>query len=338
LNILLIQLKRIGDLILTVPAVAALRKHFPDAKLSLVVSHGCRELVPAIPGISRTFVAKGNFADATEWLTVASNRYSYCLDFTGNDRSALVTFLSRARKRITYTKVKRAGIRALTYNQFVDSKPRFAHTVDLHLALLGPLGIHDASPTVHLSVPKRAREHASKLLGENDISSDFIIFHPGSARPEKFWIASRWAELIGYAATKLRMRCVLTGGASTLEQEHIAAIRSATRQPVLDLSGKMDLLALTALIARGRMLVTVDSAPMHLAGAMRTPQVILFGPTNPFHWRPRSSRALIVQAGSPEPVTHFSPEHTRVPMNEISTEQVIRAMESVLSASAAPSQ
>ena len=67
---------------------------------------------------------------------------------------------------------------------------------------------------------------------------------------------------------------------------------------MVDFSGKTDLLTLAALIARARLLVTVDSAPMHLAAATRTPQVILFGPTNPFHWRPRESPALILQGES----------------------------------------
>jgi heptosyltransferase-3 len=86
------------------------------------------------------------------------------------------------------------------------------------------------------------------------------------------------------------------------------------------------------LIEKARLLATVDSAPMHLAAAMQTPQVVLFGPTNPLHWRPRFSPALILQAGQPAPVTEFSPKQRPVPMNQISTEQVIHAMETLLKA------
>jgi ADP-heptose:LPS heptosyltransferase len=82
------------------------------------------------------------------------------------------------------------------------------------------------------------------------------------------------------------------------------------------------------------MIVTVDTAPMHLAAAMETPQVILFGPTNPFHWRPRQSSALILQGGSTSPVVEFTPEQPRLSMNDISTEAVINAMNSLLSAPA----
>jgi ADP-heptose:LPS heptosyltransferase len=128
---------------------------------------------------------------------------------------------------------------------------------------------------------------------------------------------------------------VLTSGASKHEQAHIAAIKNETQQQIIDLSGKTDLLTLAALIGHARLLVTVDSAPMHLAAATNTPQVILFGPTNPFHWRPRESPALILYGKSPGPVTEFSPVQPRLPVSQISTEAVISAMDSLLSRHAA---
>jgi len=128
---------------------------------------------------------------------------------------------------------------------------------------------------------------------------------------------------------------VLTGGGSKLEQEHLGEIKNRLRQPAVDLAGKTDLLALAALIGQARLLVTVDSAPMHLAAATQTPQVILFGPTNPFHWRPRESPALILQGGSATPLTEFSAVRPRLPMSQIPTDAVIDAMDSLLSAHAA---
>ena len=74
---------------------------------------------------------------------------------------------------------------------------------------------------------------------------------------------------------------------------------------------------------------------MHLASATKTPQVILFGPTNPFHWRPRESPALILQGTSTSPSTEFVPKQPRLPMNQISTQAVINAMETLLSRLAA---
>ena len=121
-----------------------------------------------------------------------------------------------------------------------------------------------------------------------------------------------------------------------MERTQIGHIKSSSRCEVIDLSGKTDLLTLAALVRRARLLITVDSAPMHFAAAWETPQVALFGPTNPFHWRPRSESTLILLGESEGPVTKFDPWQQAVPMNQISTQTVIDAMEALLSAPAAP--
>ena len=333
MNILLLQLKRIGDLILTTPAIAALRKKFPDARMTLVISKECADLASAIPNVDRILIVRRNLSDGSMFLRVAREKFDYCVDFTRNDRSALLTFLSGARKRIVTHRIKhRSKTRARVYNEFVEHRMRDMQTLDYNLALLEPLGIQNASRKLHLDLPRAALEKADALRREAKIENPFVVFHPGSARAEKFWESQRWAEVIDHARSTWQVNAVLTGGGSELEQEHIREIKSKLRQPIVDLSGKTDLLVLAALIAQARLLVTVDSAPMHLAAATNTPQVVLFGPTNPFHWRPRESPALILQGESPTPVVEFSPDQARVPMKQISTQAVIDAMESLLSA------
>ncbi len=336
MNILLIQLKRIGDLILTTPAIAAVRAKYPRANISLIISAGTHELMPAIQGVDRTFIARGKIGHAAAWFTVARRRYEYCLDFTRNDRSAFLTLLSGARKRITTDHPKqRVKLRARSYNEVMQSPIRSMHTVDYHLALLSPLGIHDAPPTLQLHLPASAKDHAVRVLADAQVRGDFVIVHPGSARAEKFWEPERWAAIIDFAA-KRKLTCVLTGGNSPMEKAHLAQIKTHARQPFIDLAGRVDLLTLAAIIQRARLVATVDSAPMHLAAAMQTPQVVLFGPTNPLNWRPRFAPAIILQAGQAAPVTEFSPDERGAPMNRISTEQVIDGIDTLLSKPAAP--
>lgn len=330
MNILLLQLKRIGDLVLTTPAIAAVRAEFPQADISLIVASGTRELLPAITGINQSFVARGRVRDATDWFTVARRKCEYCVDFTHSDRSAFLTLLSGARLRVTSDHVKlQSRMRALSYNRLVSSSLREQHTVDHYLAFLEPLGIPEASPALRLDLPPAALARADGILADHKITDDFLLLHPGSARIEKFWNADRWAEIIAFAARE-NLACLITGGSSALEQTHLAQIKSASRAPFIDLSGRVDLLTLTALIKKARLLVTVDSAPMHLAAAMQTPQVALFGPTNPHHWRPRHAPALILQAGQAAPLTAFSPDHQGAPMNLISTEHVFDGMKALL--------
>jgi predicted lipopolysaccharide heptosyltransferase III len=336
-NILLLQLKRIGDLILITPAIHAIRAKFPQATLTLIVSREAAALLPAIEGVDRTLILKRKLSDLRIYHRVKWDRFDYSIDFTRNDRSALLTSLSRANKRIMAPRARnQSRLNASAYNELLPHHMHEMHTIDYNLALLGPLGIHDASNAIRLKLPSSALEQADEIRRSFKIDEPFIIFHPGSAWTEKFWDAQRWAETIEHARTTSKASIVITGGTSEPELKHVAEIKSKLSGTVVDLSGQTDLLALAALIAEARLVVTVDSAPMHLAAAMKTPQVVLFGPTNPFHWRPRESAALILQGRSVAPLITFPNQQPGVPMNDISTEAVINAMDSLLSAPAAP--
>src|SRR4029434_9634274 len=99
MKILLLQLKRIGDLVLTTPAIAALRKNYPDAQITLAVSNECAALVPSISNVLRVLIARRNLRDVAMVSSVAGKRFDYCIDFTRNDRSAFLTLLSGGGRR-----------------------------------------------------------------------------------------------------------------------------------------------------------------------------------------------------------------------------------------------
>src|SRR5215472_1301771 len=332
MKILLLQLKRIGDLILTTPAITALRQTYPDAHITLAVANECAELLPAISNVDRVLIARRNLRDVAMVSSVAGKRFDYCIDFTRNDRSAFLTLLSGARRRVASYRVReQSKTRSRIYTDLVGVRVRDMHTIDYNLALLEPIGVRVAPSAPQLDLPRTAHEKADMLRRDWKITMPYIILHPGSARREKLWDPARWADVIDRFSQNNDFDFVLTTGPSADEQAHVAAITKRTRRKIIDISGKTGLLTLAALIAQSQLLITVDSAPVHLAAATHTPQVILFGPTNPFHWRPRQSTALILQGKSGVPVTGFAPVRARVPMTEISTEGVIDAMDSLLS-------
>lgn len=339
MNIVLVQLKRIGDLILTLPAIATLRENFPAARMTLAISNECADLLPAIPNVDRILLVRRNLRDLALFFALARERFDYCIDFTRTDRSALLAFLSGARKRVVYRRRDRFQSRlARVYSDFVKVRKLAMHTIDYNLALVKPLDVQNVSRALRLELPETARQKANTLRHDSKIDEPYVIFHPGSARAEKLWEPQRWADTIEHARSDSQIDVVLTGGASKTEQKHLREVKGRLRQPVVDLSGKTDLLTLAALIERARLLVTVDSAPMHLAAATQTPQIILFGPTNPFHWRPRESLALILQGESATPLTEFSSEQPPLPMRQISTAAVIDAMDLLLSPHATATQ
>src|SRR5881394_2539465 len=129
MKILLIQLKRIGDLILTTPVIA------PE----------CKALAPAIAGVNKLLVMPRGLSRFRAIAAIGRGKFDYCVDFTRNDRSALLVLLSRARKRIVSFRIKvRSKFRTRFYNEFVQHRMRDMHTVDYHFGLLAPLGIENA--------------------------------------------------------------------------------------------------------------------------------------------------------------------------------------------------
>ncbi len=347
MRILVLQLKRIGDLILTTPALWALRENFPKARIVLAVEAGSRELLPAIDYVDETIVHGRRGQNPDTWRHLLLRHYDVCLDFTGTDRSALFAVLSKASRRVTFEWVQRSRFRHVFYNEFIASSVRENHTIDHYLHLLRALGLPSRTGApIALHLPEWASRKAGQLLEEAGVAppplpspsinhqspiinhhSAYILVHPGTARPEKYWPADRWADVIQWCERHLQIPCLLAGSENGHEQSHLAAIKEACPSlAARDLSGRLDLLTLAALARSASLVLTVDSAPMHLAGAFGVPQIALFGPTNPFHWRPRHDRAIILQAHGPASPPEFRPQHPGGPMTEISTQAVIDAI------------
>lgn len=331
MKILALQLKRIGDVILTAPALATLRRARPDAQITLGVHTSCAAMVEMIPAADAGIVF-GPSRGWTPWQQALTGGFDAVLDFTGTDRSAAACALSRAPLRATFAWVKKSRARALAYHTFIDSPVREFHTVDHYAHLLRALEVGDRDLVAEgtLAIPSSAQAEASALLP----SGDFAVLHPGSARAEKYWIAERWAEVAVHLHRKRGLSLVLTGGSDAEEQRHIAAIRAALSAdfPITDLSGRVSLAGFAATLARASIVVSCDTAAVHFASSFRRPQVALFGPTNPFHWRPRHDRAVVLSAAEPNgALTDFTPRMKGAPMERLSTALVIGAIETVLS-------
>ncbi len=321
-RILIIQLKRIGDCILTAPAVAALRSANPSAEIVLITPESVADIAHCFVGVDRVLAYRSHSFNPKAWTSILAGNWDACYDFTGTDRSALMTKLSRAKQRHGYTKFAK-GLRAKAYTHLCDASVRDLHTVDFHLALVQkewsarspcgfPLQISSAAPPP---------------------PHPFCLIHIGTAREEKFWPPERWAEVIeSLTSSQHHAPCsvLLTGTNSGLERPHLDKLRALLKAPVTDLTGQLSLVELAALISQCTLAIGVDSMAMHLAALFEKPQIVLFGPTNPFHWRPRHPHALVLVAGQTEPAQNFDPRAKGAPMELISTRMVVDAIHRLL--------
>ncbi len=332
MNVLALQLRRIGDLLLTTPALWALRR--AGARVTLALSEGCAPLLPLLLGncVDEALVVRRRAPRENLRLAgrVAQGKFDGAVDFTGNDRSALLTRLSGAGLRVAARDTLRRAPRWRTwaYNSVVETSVRDRHTVDRHLEHLAGLGLSRPTfpvepPGPVLILPPDSREQARAAAGGRE---RYAVVHPGSARAEKYWRPERWAEVINTLQRELGLPVVLTGGrGDPFEDAHLTTIRAGAA-PAADLAGKLDLPALAALVDGAALFVGVDSGPMHLAAAARVPCVVLFGPTNPFHWRPRHATTRVLRAGHGDaPVREFAPVIPAGAMDLIPVRAVIAA-------------
>ena len=336
-RILAIQIKRIGDLILTAPALARLRRGKPDAEIVLVTMGAAGQLVPAIPAVDHHFSYRYRSANAVLWNTLIKERFDAVLDFNGADRSVFMTWLTGADVRATYEKRARGWLREQVYTRTSNARLRPLHTVDHMNALLDTLDFAAPFPAgepepVSMMMPEPIQARMDERLAEWGVEGDFAVVHPGTARPEKYWRAERWAEVLGDLQER-GLPVVITGGSDAEERSHLDALLAEVpgeRKPLV-LAGELSLLETAAVIRRASLALGVDTAAMHLAGAFQVPQVVLFGPSNPFHWRPRHEGVRVVLAGHDGVMAEsdYEMRMEKRSMEDITVHQVCAAIDSL---------
>ena len=167
-SVLAVQLKRLGDLVLTTPALGILRELYPAAKFTLLIDRHSGALAPAVAGVDQVWVYKGT---KPVWIDLLKSRFDLCLDFTGNDRSALVSLLSKAPRRVGFGFVARRPIRSWAYTQLVSSPPREKHTVDHYLDLIRSLKAVDSEAGIALLISEQTKSGVSRLMSELSLPS-----------------------------------------------------------------------------------------------------------------------------------------------------------------------
>lgn len=317
-RILVLRLERIGDLLMSQPALHALRQRAPQATIDLVVGSWNRDLaacvveIDAVETMDVGWLARGRTSpgwpalvrQARAWR---SRRYDLALNLEGDVRSNILLSLAGARWTAGFGMA--GGGPLLDDNVAFDPRSHTAvNGVRLVSAAFGEShgvvapGIEgrDAAarlPRAALRIPSTAEAEAHRLLagaGGPAGSRPLVGLHVGAGRAIKEWPAARIAEVGAWAARERGAVLVLTGSGD--ERQAAARIRRALPQttPVIDLVGAAGLLPLAAVLARLSLFVTPDTGPMHLAAAVGTPIVAIFGPSSSDRWGPLARDCRIV--------------------------------------------
>lgn len=304
-SILLIRLDHIGDVLLTTPALHALRDEYPTAKILALVGSWAKDVLsdnPYLDGIftldvpwySRTRKSKRAFVhDLVSCMRrLREEKLDIAISFRPDVRNALLAFLSGARKTIGYD-IKGGGF---CLNTVVPYDQR-VHQVILNFNLLALLGIRTPKD-IRLEIfpsPKdqNAVDHFLKQSGISE-AARLIAIHPGAGCPSKLWVEGRFARLADMLTEQRHTKVVFTGNAE--ESEMVHRIAGLMKNEVLVAAGRLSIKQTALLLKRCLFLITVDSAVMHMAAAMGTPTIALFSGTNRLEeWRPYGNKALIIR-------------------------------------------
>jgi ADP-heptose:LPS heptosyltransferase len=276
-SILIIQLRRIGDVIFTLPVIGVLRRAFPEARIDFLVERPADQLVRLDPGVSETLVYEKS--RALRWLgEIRRRRYDWVLDFLANGRSLPLTLCSGAAVKAAF---QGRWARRLVYNRLVKATHN-AYLVEQKLDILRSLGVAEAPWRYDIRLPAEDLRWAQDYLKANGAEPPraLVAMAPASRRETRRWLPERFAEVARALLGRGRDVLLLWGPGEREYVEDIARRTGGGPGRVIIPPGT-SLLELAALIKSSSLALCVENGPKNLAVALGVPTVNIVGPNNP---------------------------------------------------------
>jgi heptosyltransferase-3 len=300
-RVLVIKLKQPGDVLVSTPVIGALKEAWPHCRLTYLVPRGTEEMVAGHPGLDELLVVDRQgetWGQALRFVReLRRRRFDLVLELSGGDRGAIYSFFSGAPQRLGPVRPGQPfWQRRVCFTRLLPRPPVKMHLVNQNLEALRALGIEPRNPRLQFFWDQAVEERVKARLATLNLTpGGFVVMHPGAGWRFKCWTPAGYARVLEALQGDWGLPVVLTGSRAALEQELLAEILRESRVEPINLVGTLSLKELGALIARARFFFGVDSAPMHLAAAVDTPAVALFGPSGVLNWGPWGQGHLVIQ-------------------------------------------
>jgi len=323
-RILIVRYSALGDVVLATSVLDPLRARYPDARIEWVTQPAYAPLLDGLPQLAAVHRMESR-AGAVLLRDRLRRGFDLAVDLQGKLKSRLVC-RAAAPRRLAFR--RRSPGRALLALLGSDPPLVRAHATRLYAEVLAPLGIDAPGATqVHLS--RAARALAADALEK--ARPPVVLVAPGARWATKRWAPERFAEVADALAAQ-GASVVLAGGPG--DREAFAAFRAAARAPVAADLSPLPVDALAAAIARAQLLVACDSGPVHLAGAVGTPALALFGPTSVVRWAPPPPSRVITLGLPCAPCSNHGgdtcPEGHHRCLGDLGSAQVVKAARELL--------
>jgi len=349
-NILVIQLGDIGDVVLATPTLRAFKETYPDARVSVLVRRGYGSLLAGDPhlfDVLEVTKTRSKLLEASENFRLAGRlrraRYDLVFDLRTGDRGAILAFLSGAPVKVAFGGAG-ASWRRYVFTRMIRQDelrvaPPPAHPgADQSLRLVAPIGVGTADSRPKLYVTEQAAASVRRLLAAAGLSGDarFITVNPFSRWKYKEWGYGKWVEVLDGIRDRYGLPALVVGARE--EAEAAAGIASRCKPESRSVAGKTTLGELAALLSRSALHLGVDSAAPHIACAVGTPTVTIFGPSDWRGWTTPDAIHRVVEPDDPcVPCHKKGCDHTEVSrcLDNMGTEKFLREAGEALEASGA---
>ncbi len=295
-RILLIRTDRIGDVLLTTPAIEAVRKKFPSAHIAVMIRPYAKDIIDGNPYIDEVIVYDKYGKHKSIWATyrfaqaLKKKSFNVAVIFHPTNRAHIAAYLAGIPKRIGYDR----NLPALLTDKIHHTK-EFGkmHEVDYAIQMLNPLGITIVEEKkLYMPVKQTSENSINSLFVAEGIDSGkkIVVVHPGASCDSKVWPAERFAEVADRLIDKYGITTVIVGSNEKRDIKYAEVMRKCMFNKAVSFAGKLTISELASCLRRAAVFITNDSGPAHIACALETPAVVIFGRSlpglSPQRWGP----------------------------------------------------
>ena len=320
---LIVRLSSLGDIIFTLPMLAALRDTFCRSHIAWVVNERWKPLLEGNPDLNDIIVLPNSSIRAFFKCgkRLRENNYTCVFDVQGLYKSALLAKLTHVKQRIGYSfSYAREGAASLLYTQRV--KPTRKHMVDMNLELAAAAGAKIDTARFPLVIPGESQSAVNQFLASTKISR-YVVLSPGGGWLSKLWPPDRFGELALKIWETHGLRIIINCGPGEADLAEIVVANATSALPIIVQYGVPEMMAL---LRGAELVVAADSGPLHLANALGTRVVGLYGPTSPERNGPYGGRDIVVRNLDDADTTYKRGSSYSEEMYSITVEQVMEAV------------
>jgi len=327
-HILLIKPSSLGDIVHTMPTCAAIHRAYSKARLTWLVKREWAGLVERIDGVDRVWSVESTL---TGWLSQVPPLRAECFDLVvdlqGLFRSAAIGWLSGSPLLVGFANGREGS--PWFYSRRVPVPQAEMHAVDRYLLVAKAVGaLESCTPEFRFRIPQTDHDEVDRLLSRSGVTpgTNWVAMNVSARWPTKRWPAASFAEVADRLQQEGSGAVVMIGGPD--ERADVAAVRGLMKTPAIDLVGATTVGLLPALLSKVSLLITNDSGPMHIAAAVGTPVVALFGPTSAVRTGPYGAGHSVLTGNVPCRPCFSRTCHNALPLEclrMVSPEQVLAA-------------